>query len=191
MALHRVWVDARTMIALEDSVMTWMKAGEFECENGSKAVVLGRVPDPNDTPKYPWTGYVVTREPNGVKTTHMKISWSDEGKTNCYPQYSLKPPVQVRYMALSPAGDTSCWYHSWKAAAERYVGLNYVIAVEFCGETIVNPQNIRVFLPDGPNTWKQMGLSDLRVTTILAPNGSWTCEQKVEEACDCGHTPPA
>ncbi len=164
--------------------MTWMKAGEFECEDGSKAVVLGRVPDPNDTPKYPWTGYVkLQSDPKCVKPMCMKISWSEDGKTNCcYPQFNIKPPVQVRYMALSPAGSPSCWHHSWKAAAERYVGLNYVIAVEFCGETIVNPQNIRVFLPDGPNTWKQMGLSDLRVTTILGTNGSWTCEQKVEVA---------
>lgn len=164
--------------------MTWMKAGEFECEDGSKAVVLGRVPDPNDTPKYPWTGYVkLQSDPKCVKPMCMKISWSEDGKTNCcYPQFNIKPPVQVRYMAVTPEGRSSSWQHSLQHAVSAVLETAFVIAVEFIHGTIMNPQNIRVFLPDGPNTWKQMGLRDLRVTTILGTNGSWTCEQKVEVA---------
>ena len=167
--------------------MTWMKAGEFECENGYKAVVCGRLPNPASNAR-PWFGYSEYKD-SGCS---VLLAWNDEGIAGGIAAgFDIKPPTQVRYMAVSVIGGVSAWNHSLKNAIASVNGANFVIAVDFVHGGIVNAQTIRVFIPDGPNAWKQMGLGELFITTILNPSYTCTVKSKVEEACDCGYTPKA
>jgi len=166
--------------------MTWMKAGEFECENGCKAVVVGRLPNPaNGT--YVWFGYAELKDSG----KSVLMSWTDDGTSGTNGGFNIKPPTQVRYMAVSLLGGLSGWSHSLKAAVTNVKDATFVLAVDFVHGKIVNAQIIRVYIPNGHNAWKQMGLGELFITTILNPSSAWSVESKVEEACDCGYTPKA
>ena len=158
--------------------MTWMKAGEFECENGYKAVVLGRIPDPSDQPKFPWVGYVTVLKDQG-DPRWIRMSWTDDGKCSCNSHYNIKPPTQVRYMGVGVLGNVGqCLYHSLKDAVAGTIKTQFVIRMDFRGGKLCDVRNLVVFIPNGPNAWKQMGLGELFLTTILNPTGDRSVESK-------------
>lgn len=157
--------------------MTWMKAGEFECENGCKAVVVGRLPNPVDGASA-WYGYSVYKDSG----RSMHAQWNDDGRCAGNRNYNLKPPTQVRYMAVGLIGGVSAWNHSLKNAIASVKDTSFVLAVDFVHGGIVNAQAMRVFIPNGPNAWKQMGLGELFITTILNPTETWSADmQKTAE----------
>jgi len=106
------WLDGVWTVEIKGQTMSWMKPGEFECVNGCKAVVWGRVPEPNDTPKYPWSGYVeMPGAPN-----HIKMSWSDEGMTCADGGLQIKCPIITKYAAFDMHGSSRGWSQTLRAA---------------------------------------------------------------------------
>jgi hypothetical protein len=168
MAQHRVWVNPFQFVIVEDSVMTWMKPGEFECENGRKAVVWGRVPDPCDTPSFPWTGYVEeARQPNRLKPVSMKMSWSDDGKPNVNgfdPGWSIKPPRAKQYAAVDKSGNVNAWMDSLGRAlntlsthvATQDALVAFVIEVESSGGKLL-PNTVTLWFHIGCGAYRRAG----------------------------------
>lgn len=154
--------------------MTWMKAGEFECENGCKAVVVGRLPNPVDGASA-WYGYSVYKDSG----RSMHAQWNDDGRCAGNRNYNLKPHTQLLYMAVSALGNIGVWQSTLKDAVSFADDVQFVLAVPYRLGKIADMDKIVVYMPDGPTCWKQMGLHTTFVKTITAtPNAKCTSKVK-------------